>query len=172
MKKLSLTLIGLVFANSILARGAISPSLVELNNFKIQNRGKILRLNEGRMFPQTAIIGIPVSINLPSACTSFAGQVEKSIPGPLPLNRVNIVPPVQYKKIEILGAINPLPQACIQVVPAPVEVNLTTTVSVPSGIETASQIISISGSFYMVTVNFKHNEVHINRVFFAQAAQR
>lgn len=100
-------------------RSEVAPVLSELAVTRVAKEGKVLKSN--RMFPVSQfLIGIPVTVNPGSACTVFAGQQTE-------------VGASKHEVIRMLGASDPVNDACIAVMPRPVKTQATISMSVLTG---------------------------------------
>jgi len=110
--------IGLI-SQSAFAEEVIAPSLQELTVNNVAFNGKILKSDQ--FGPrQDLLIGIPVTIFTGDVCTDFVGQLTKQKPvGPASL----------IKKIKVLGASDPMADACIEIAPMPIDAMLTVRMS-------------------------------------------
>jgi len=128
----------------------VSPSLVDVRVSDVATQGKILKRNQ--MFPiETILVGIPAEITVPNACTDFVGQQQVTKGDVIELN--------------VRGSFNPMMDACIEILPAPVDTVLTVTLQhfnelVPS-VGVIKKTLKIDGHIYGLTVNLKSGNVQI-----------
>ncbi len=119
MKKLLITLISLLAANSILARSIrvenkTALSLKDLKVFEVSTKGRLLKETHRHPFTEY-VFGITAKVETPNACTTFVGQKTTG------------------KKITPVGSYNPLTDACIQIAVEPQEVEFTVSHRVLTG---------------------------------------
>lgn len=133
-----------------------APVLRQLEVTNVANEGVVLRERHQHPFTEF-LVGLPVTINTGDACTQFVGQQT---------NR-NDSRRATQPRITAVGASNPLMDACIAVMPEPVNTNLSLAMSILTGgfvpaKPLHTQIVEISGAgLFVVELNIHENTVKI-----------
>lgn len=158
--KAFLVLAAIVQASSFAAIDAAN-TLVQLKISKVETRGYVFPRSGG--YPMEVVhVGIPVEVRLPDACTEFVGQELTGDVRP----GANIVPPTI--KFTVKGARSSLTEACIQVLPRPVETHLVLPFTifnngfVPAG--PVSKLVQIGDKSFQVRLDPQTNKVTIVHV--------
>lgn len=97
------------------------------------------------------LVGIPVSIDLGDACTSYVGQQTTQLSG------------VAQVGLQALGATDPLVDACVAIAVSPINRTLTLSFDVPKTLPVAvlTQRVLIGQNVYTVTYDIHNNSAEI-----------
>ncbi len=168
MKSLSLLVLGLSLVTNLAQarslhpdtfRGEVAPVLSEIEVTKVAKYGEVLKSSHRRPF-SNFLIAIPVSVNPGSACTSFVGQqISEKVAGN-----------GKVPTIRMMGASDPVQDACIAVMPAPVKTQLTFNMQVLTGgfvpaDDIQRQLVQIMPlGLYSVTLNMGNQSVTVEPV--------
>jgi hypothetical protein len=128
--------------------GDVSPTLTELNVVRVGQRGEVLK-RDGVRTRVRYVVGIPATIDPGSACTQFVGQ-----------ETVNDV-------IKVKGASDPVNDACIAVMPAPVETVLTVDFHIHQVVPRPSvhmKHVRIGRNTYLVSLDTANDSVTVANI--------
>lgn len=138
-------------ATAGIVRPEVALTLSDISVDKVAHKGTVLRRNH--MFPvESILVGIPATLTTKSACVQFAGQETKR-EGDLTI-------------IAAKGASDPMLEACIAVMPAPIETVLTLSFGVNNervypSIDCITKHVVIGNRSYIVRLNPAQEEVTI-----------
>lgn len=139
-------------------RKEVAPVLHALD-VAIQSEGEVLKTDHHHPYTDY-LIALPASVNTGSACTHFVGQETTAIP-----QRGGAI------NLRVLGATDPMMDACIAVMPMPVQTNLTVKMRVLTGGFVPAdrlhyQLVNVakSGTF-SITLDIYDSKVTVKKVF-------
>lgn len=153
---------------------AILASIIAIPAFGVDVVGRVLNLDEvsvvGRkgevlkrdhMFPSERIlVGVPVRITLPDVCTDIVGQETINAGPRRPSTMDTFV-------ITVKGSTDQMVDACIAVMPRPVDTNVTVDFvnfnEVIHSNEILTQKVVIGGMAYLVKLNPKTEKVTVRK---------
>lgn len=118
MKNLFLSALVLVGGLSQ-AASDVAPRISELRVERVARQGEVVSERDFRPFTHFKIT-VPVTVNAGSACTSFAGQETRMEASHLQV-------------IRMVGASDPLIDACIEILPEPIETRMVVEMKVLTG---------------------------------------
>lgn len=131
----------------------IAPEMQFLSVASVDDRGSILKpfVVGGNQI----VVGVPIRVQLPNSCVSFAGFQSVSQPGPGGF-------PTSIE-LNLLGAADPLAGACLQVIGfAETVLPIAIPVNPYQPVIFAQRIVNIAGAPYIVRIELTSNEVTIH----------